>query len=494
MKEATVVFPHQLFKSHPGLSRNRTVYLVEDPFLFSVLQKGIKQHKKKIVLHRASMMGFKDRLESDNYHIRYLAYQDESGCKVLFDRLRKDGIEKIHMVDVCDAGIEKEIGRRAEGWHGGISLLSSPGFLTDPEWITEFFRNVKHYSQLRFYIAQRKRLKILVEEGKPAGGRWSFDPANRKRIPENLKIPSLPSPGKNRHVEEAEKHVDANFPDHPGETEGFMFPATHEEAVAWLDDFLQKRLALFGDYEDAISQKEAFLFHSVLTPVLNIGLLEPREIIERTLDFSKENPVSLNSLEGFIRQIIGWREFMRAVYLLDGGRQRESNFWNHTRRIPDSFYAAETGILPVDAVIGRLHELAYVHHIERLMVLGNFMLLCEIDPAEVYRWFMEMFIDAYDWVMIPNVFGMSQYADGGLITTKPYISSSNYLRKMSDFPKGKWCGVWDGLYWRFIHEHRDFFSENPRLKMMVFQLEKMEKEKRDRHLNAAEEFLDTLEA
>jgi deoxyribodipyrimidine photolyase-related protein len=180
---------------------------------------------------------------------------------------------------------------------------------------------------------------------------------------------------------------------------------------------------------------------------------------------------------------------MRGVYVTKGSEERVRNFWGFSRKIPKSFYDGTTGIFPVDETIKKVLETGYCHHIERLMVLGNFMLLCEFDPDEVYRWFMELFIDAYDWVMVPNVYGMSQFADGGLMATKPYISGSNYLMKMSDYKKGEWQHVWDGLFWRFMHIHRDFFLQNPRLGMLVNTFDKMPHEKQKSHLKNAEEFL-----
>ena len=264
---------------------------------------------------------------------------------------------------------------------------------------------------------------------------------------------------------------------------------THEEAAKWLGDFLDERLALFGDFEDAISKEEAFLFHGVLTPMLNIGLLTPDQIIDQVV--AKCDDVSLNSLEGFLRQVMGWREFIRLVYVHAGSRQRTTNAWSLSRSLPDSFYTGSTGIVPFDQSIQRTLKYAYCHHIERLMVLGNFMLLCDIDPNSVYRWFMELFIDAYDWVMVPNVYGMSQHADGGLMTTKPYISGSSYILKMSDYAKGDWCAVWDALYWRFIDREREFFSGNPRMRVMVGQLDRMGS-KLDHHREVAERFLEKL--
>ena len=226
--------------------------------------------------------------------------------------------------------------------------------------------------------------------------------------------------------------------------------------------------------------------------MLNIGLLNPQQIIDKAIQAAIDNEIPLNSLEGFIRQIIGWREFIRIVYEREGTRQRTTNYWRFTRKIPDSFWNGTTGIHPVDTVIKRLLKTGYCHHIERLMVLGNFMLLCEFDPDEVYRWFMEMFIDSYDWVMVPNVYGMTQFADGGLMTTKPYISGSNYLMKMGDWDKGEWTQIWDGLFWRFMHVHRDFFLTNPRLGMLVKTFDKMPEVKRRTHLKNAEEFLKSL--
>jgi deoxyribodipyrimidine photolyase-related protein len=201
----------------------------------------------------------------------------------------------------------------------------------------------------------------------------------------------------------------------------------------------------------------------------------------------------LNSQEGFIRQILGWREFIRAVYELKGNEERTKNYWNFHRKIPATFWQANTGIAPIDITVKKILETGYCHHIERLMVLGNFMLLCEFDPNEVYKWFMEMFIDAYDWVMVPNVYGMSQFADGGIMATKPYISGSNYLTKMSNFPKGEWQPIWDGLFWRFLHVHRDFFLQNPRLNMLIKSFDKMPATQQNQHINIAEQYLNKLE-
>ena len=211
---------------------------------------------------------------------------------------------------------------------------------------------------------------------------------------------------------------------------------------------------------------------------MNIGLLTPGEVVKSTIDFAKTNEVPLNSLERFLRRVFGWREFMRASNEDLGVPMRTTNHCQHRRAMPKSFYDGTTGITPVDDTIRRILETGYCHHIERLMVLGGFMFLCEIAPDDIYRWFMEMFVDSYDWVMVPNVYAMSQNADGGAITTKPYFSVSSYVRKMSHYKKGPWCEIWDGLYWRWIWNHSDELGKNPRWTMMCSMAKKMEAKKR----------------
>jgi deoxyribodipyrimidine photolyase-related protein len=487
MKAGTIIFPNQLFSQHPALSKEREIFLVEEQLFFAGVRSSLRFHKKKLLLHRASMQAYKKMLESRGYRVHYIDFKND-----LFQSLRRKKIEEIWFSDPVDRLLESKLKREALKSGMAIHRLPTPGFLTPEDWLFSFSKESRHFSMTHFYVAQRKRLKVLVKGDKPIGGKWSFDPENRKKIPKNLDIPAWPSPKSNPFIEEAKKYVEKHFFRNPGNVKGFLYPVTHEASERWLKNFLREKLRFFGDYQDAIVKDEPFLFHSVLTPMLNIGLLTPDQIIKETLAYAKEHPVPLNGLEGFIRQIIGWREFMRAVYLLKGEEERTTNFFQHTRKLPKSFYTGTTGLAPVDTVIHRLLQHGYAHHIERLMVLGNIMLLCEIDPDEVYRWFMEFFIDAYDWVMVPNVYGMSQHADGGLITTKPYISSSNYIRKMSNFSEGEWCEIWDGLYWRFIYEHRGFFKKNPRMKVMVNQIDRMGRERMKQHLAIANSFLDQL--
>jgi deoxyribodipyrimidine photolyase-related protein len=489
---ATIIFPHQLFRQHPALISGQIVYLVEEWLFFH----QYRFHQQKLLIHRATMRMYADYLTQQGYELRYIsAISEECDIQKLLPTIASAGVRELHYADVVDDWLRQRLTVGAQQYDIKLKEYRSPNFLEDPVEISEFFDKRKSYKQTDFYIDRRKHHQILLDEfDKPLGGQWTYDVDNRQKFPKGRSIPVLDLPELNEYVREAQTYVSHNFGNNYGSvaqpfTAGF-YPTTYAEADAWLTDFLTVRFTDFGVYEDAIVLKETVLHHSVLSPLLNIGLLSPRQIIDRALAMVDEIP--LNSLEGFVRQIVGWREFIRITYDRMGRSQRTRNYWGFTRRIPESFWQGTTGILPIDTTIEKALKSGYCHHIERLMVVGNFMLLCEFDPDEVYRWFMEMFVDAYDWVMVPNVYAMSQFADGGGMCTKPYISGSNYLMKMSDYPKGDWQVIWDGLFWRFMHVHRDFFLSNPRLGMLVRTFDKMAPEKQQQHLLAAEKFLGNL--
>lgn len=488
--EIAFVFPHQLFEKNPCLAGSvERVYLVEDDLFF----RQYRFHKKKLVLHRASMKYYQHCLENQGFKTSYIDSAENSTLADLFVQLKKHGVTKIHLVDPTDYLLLRRVRRFSKKEAIELAIYPSPLFLNAMDELNSRLKKTKSgYLMASFYKEQRKAMDILVDGDEPVGGKWSFDEENRKKLPKQLELPMLYKSGANTYVEEATKYVNDHFQANPGNTDDFFYPVTHEEAREGLDDFLENRMKWFGDYEDAIAKEKSFLFHSVLTPPLNIGLLTPGQVISRTLEKHAEKCFPLNSLEGFIRQIIGWREFMRGIYEREGVFQRTNNHFRYQRPLPPSFWTGSTGIEPIDDVILKVLRHGYCHHIERLMILGNFMLLCEFDPDTVYQWFMELFIDAYDWVMVPNVYGMTQYADGGLLSTKPYISGSNYLLKMSDYKKGDWCKTWDALYWRFIYVHKQEFAKNQRMTMMVRLLEKMDPKKLDDHLETAERFLEEL--
>jgi len=495
--EITLIFPHQLFKTHPAVKNGRAVYLVEEYLFFH----QYNFNKKKLVLHRASMQFYAGCLRQQGIDLNYIEATDKlCDIRKLIPYLAQKGITNIHFADVSDNWLQKRLNRGCEELNIRLKKYRSPNWLNSAEEVTGYFDNRKTYFQTDFYTWQRKQRNILLEaDGKPIGGKWTYDTDNRLKFPKNGVVPLPEVPKENSFVNDAKIWVDEKFAGNYGNTGspfgnlGGYYPVTFEEAENWLNDFLKHRFKEFGLYEDAMVTNESFLHHSVLTPMLNIGLLEPQQIINKALEVANDYDIPLNSLEGFIRQIMGWREFIHIVYEREGTKQRTKNYWGFTRKIPQTFWTGKTGIRPVDVVIKKVLATGYTHHIERLMVMGSFMQLCEFDPDCVYRWFMEMYVDACDWVMVPNVYGMTQFADGGLMVTKPYVSGSNYLLKMGDWKKGPWQDIWDGLFWRFMHVHRDLFLKNPRLGMLIKTFDKMPGATRKKHLETAEDFLQSLD-
>lgn len=484
-----IIFPNQLFEDTSSLEGHQQIYLIEEYLYF----RQYLFHKQKIVLHRSSMKFYQSYLEGKGYDVQYVdSVEENSDIRKLLPYLLKNGVSKFSFYEPTDNWLNQRIAEVLE--EGQYVFFRSQLFINSRKELSSFFKpQKKKFYQTSFYKNQRKERDILLDGKEPIGGQWTYDQENRKKYPSKQTPPALHFPEQNSQVAEAITYTKQHFKKHIGEVnEDFQYPTNFKEAQEWLSQFLEFRFKGFGTYEDAISTDHAYLHHSLLSPLMNIGLLKPLDVVNQAVDFAQKYHVPINDVEGFVRQIVGWREFIRGVYEVAGSRERTLNFWKFERKLPSSFYKGETGILPVDLCIKRALKTGYNHHIERLMVLGNFMMLCEINPDEVYQWFMEMYIDAYDWVMVPNVYGMSQFADGGLMSTKPYISGSNYLKKMSNLPSGEWEAIWDGLFWRFIHVHRDFFSSNPRLSMMLRTFDKMSPEKRQIHLENAEDFLRQL--
>lgn len=486
--EVSLVFPHQLFEKHPALKRDRPVVLIEDPLFFGDFQFPLSFHKHKLALHRASMSAYLKRLKEQGYETRIIRYEkDRDVTDQAIRTLAGDKTKGIFIADPVDWTLSQRLKRCCARLDITLHVLPTPAFLCSPEEL-EPTRSGK-LSMTSFYRTQRLKRNILIDgDGHPMGGKWTFDTENRRKLPKGLAVPAVDPVAADSHVREAAASVNRDFPDNPGSTKDFCWPVTHEQARKALGDFLVQRLPFFGDYEDAMSAAAPFLFHSALSSSLNIGLLTPEEILQAVL--GKTGEIPLNSLEGYVRQVLGWREFMRLTYLQLGVRMRTSRFWGHDRSLPTGFPDGKTGIVPVDETVNKVNRLAYGHHIERLMVLGSFLLLCETDPDEVYRWFMSRFIDAYDWVMVPNVYAMSQFSDGGQITTKPYFCASSYLLRMSDWQRGPWCDLLDGLFWRFVDRHRDVLRRNPRLGPMTANLDRMDPERLRTLLGKAEKYLE----
>ncbi len=460
--QAALLFPHHLFEDLDPLAQCQKVILFEAPLYFT----QFKFHKQKLILHRASMQAYAHYLKEQGKQVDYIPFHRYKNTSELLGVLKLEGIAELRVYEPSDFLLRKALDKAMVRSLLHIEFLDSPLFLNSLSEIKTSLK--KPYFMASFYREERiKRGILLTPEGKPEGGKWSFDAENRKKLPKGTPVPAPKRFGQNQWVEEAKTYVKQHFADNPGEAESFAYPVTFKESEEAFADFLERRFFAFGDYEDALHPAYDYLFHSVLTPYLNIGLITPVEVVKKALDFASAHSIPLNTLEGFIRQVIGWREFMRGIYELEGVKQRNSNFFAFQANLDERFYSGTTSMLPLDDVIKKVQRTAYAHHIERLMVVGNYFLLRETDPHEVYRWFMELFIDAYDWVMVPNVYGMSQYADGGLITTKPYFSGSNYLLKMSPYAKAAWSEKWDDLYWRHMLVYGHRYTKNPRMGMML---------------------------
>jgi deoxyribodipyrimidine photolyase-related protein len=480
MKEATVVYPHQLFKNSPAVSSERVIYLVEEALILT--HNPI--HNQKLVFHKLSLDAYQRLLEERGHEVIRLAINEYPATASIFTKLKADGIEKIHVVDTTDNYLERAI------IESGIERVcyDSPLFILPKEEAVERFLKSKKF-MASFYKELRKDKNILVDiDKKPIGGKWSFDEDNRNKLPRNIELPEDLKFDDTDEIKAASKWAEKVKAEKYGEV-GCWLPYTHKKAEEFLKEFFRLRFQDFGTYEDAMTTEGTRLFHSAISPLLNVGLLTPQSVLSEALAYADKNDVPMNSLEGFVRQILGWREFIRASYECDGSQMRKQNFFNHTRKLPETFWNGSTLVVPVDHVIGTSLKYGYTHHINRLMIMGNFMLLNKIQPDEVYRWFMGMYVDAYDWVMVPNVYGMSQFADGGSFATKPYISGSNYIKKMSDYPKGECEDIWTSLYWKFISDNEDFFKANYRLSMMPMLLNKMANDKRDRYFDLANAYL-----
>jgi len=402
------------------------------------------------------------------YHckVTYLNYDDDLD-KVFAKH------KKIEIFDPVDFDITHDFKKLAKKHNTDLFMYDSPLFLCKISDLLQYLESDGKYHQTSFYIWQRKRLNILISKNdKPVGGKWTYDKENRLPFPKEFKK-DVVEYNDSKYIEDAKKYVDNHFPKNPGETNLYL-PIDHQGTKKYFEKFLKEKLDCFGPYQDAVDRNIIFGCHSILSPLINIGLITPSEIVDGIIEYYKNHKVKLSSVEGLIRQIIGWREFMRMVYVFKHKELVKNNHFNHKRKLGKEWYIGETNIEPIDDIIHKTLKYGYAHHIERLMYLGNFMLLNEIDPHDINTWFTELFIDSYQWVMEPNVYGMSQYASGPLLSTRPYFSSSNYINKMSSYKKSnfgykkiklngidyEWHEIWDALYYNFINNNKKEFSKN----------------------------------
>ena len=465
ISDLSLVLGNQLVKPSliPHLTKH-PIFMCESDDLCT----HFKYHQLKLIFFLTAMREYNDELQQQGVTCFYHELPDKHTqhfLHVLDLFCTEHQVKTLHMITVEDHFFDAQLNDFCQTKNIKRVVYDSPLFLTTTSEFKTYLDSTKKPFMKVFYEQQRKRFNCLMDGTKPKGGKWSFDEDNRKKTPKNITFPEVPQGTQSRHLTRVKKLIQDKFSDHIGVNGMCWFPASRHEVHVWLDNFIANRFEQFGHFEDAIDYRSDFLFHSALSPFINCGLITPQEILTKIEGI--ETSLPLNSVEGFIRQIIGWREFIRGIYHHFDSIQQTTNFFNHTRKLSTHWYTATTGIAPLDDAINQVLTLGYTHHINRLMVIGNIMLLCRIDPQDVYKWFMECFIDSSDWVMGPNVFGMSQFSDGGIFATKPYFCGSNYIRKMSHYPKGNWCATLDALYWQFIIDHQAYFSKNYRMKFMV---------------------------
>jgi len=490
--KAFIILGNQLFPlSYLKHFKDHHIMLAEDYQLCTY----VKHHRQKILLFLSAMRSYADELKKAKFSVHYYDASHELFKKKFEDKilvfLKKINAKEVSLFEIEDKFFEQQLKTFFTNHSIQYHFIPSPMFLSNRADFKEYLSTTKKPFMANFYKIQRIKFNILMKnKQEPLGGKWSFDEDNRRKLDPKVQIPKTLVFTDTTHTKNIKKFLENNFTDHPGTIAAFNYPTTRKDALNLFFDFLKHKLDSFGDFEDAISQKSHTLFHSLLSPVMNLGLITPEELVKETMAFTKTHKVKINNLEGFLRQIIGWREFMRGIYQNFENTMTTSNFFKHKRKLKQSWYDGTTGIDPLDHTIKNCNTYGWSHHIERLMVVANIMNLSQIEPKSVYRWFMEMYVDSSDWVMAPNVFGMGLFSDGGIFATKPYICASSYLLKMSDFKKGEWCETMDGLYWKFIENNKKFFSTNYRLSMMVKILEKMDKDRKSKIFKAADVFVE----
>jgi len=462
--EVSLILPVHLFEKSELYKKDRQIYFIEDSIFFKDKKRSLNNNKCKLVYHRATMKKHYDYL-SKKYDCKYIEYNRiEKWMKILKDR----NIKKIHMYDPVDHLFMKLLKKECKKNKVEYEIHDSQSFITTLNDLEEYKKisPKKRQSHNSFYSFQRKRMGILIDKNnKPVGGRLSYDVFNREKISKNHSFKFFePKEIKNKYILEAQTYINKLFPENYGDGK-IYFPIDFSSSKKWFKLFLNKRFDNFGKYQDAIDKDNNFLFHSVISPMMNIGLLTPKYIIEEVM--KKYNGKNINNVEGYIRQVIGWREFSRYLYVYFYEDMKNSNYFNNKKKLNKSFYDGTTGIPIIDKTIKDAFKYGYIHHILRLMVIGNFMNISQINPNQVYKWFMEFSIDSYDWVMINNVYSMALYADGGLSTTKPYISTSNYIKKMSNYSTGEWEKQWNNLYYNFIKKNKNKLIKIPRMKMFI---------------------------
>ncbi len=464
----------------------------------------VPHHPKKIAFLFAAMRHFASELEAEGWRVAYTRLDDPANAgSIPGELLRRAEETGAQEVLATEPGEWRLIGL-LEDLPLPVSLLPDDRFLCARADFEAWAEGRKSLRMEYFYREMRRRHGVMMEGDQPAGGQWNYDHDNRERATPDLFRARPPRVDPDKVTQEVLDLVEARFPDNFGDLRPFWFAVTRADARKALDHFIAHRLADFGPYQDAMLEGDAFLSHAVIGLYLNAGLLDPLEACRAAEQAWRDGRVPINSAEGFIRQILGWREFIRGIYFREGPDYARRNALNHQRGLPAMYWGGETRMACMAAAIGQTQEQAYAHHIQRLMVTGNFALLAGVKPWEVHEWYLAVYADAYEWVEAPNVIGMSQFADGGVVGSKPYVSSGAYIDRMSDHCRGCHYRVKDKtgpkacpfnlLYWHFLLRHRERFARNPRMAQMYRTWDRMAEDRRETVLAEGDALLDRLSA
>lgn len=462
----------------------------------------VRHHPKKIAFTFTAMRKFAAHLRAAGWQVAYTTLDDpENAGSIPAELLRRAQEQGTNSVLATEPG-EWRLIEALQDMPLDLTLLPDNRFLCSHSEFDTWAEGRKLLRMEYFYRAMRRKTGLLMDGDTPEGGKWNYDHDNRKPASNDLFRKPPPQARGDATLEAVLDLVEARFPDNFGTLRPFHFQTDRAGALRALDHFITHALPEFGPYQDAMLEGDPYLYHAVIGLYLNAGLLGPMEVCERAEKAYRDGHAPLNSVEGFIRQIIGWREYIRGIYFREGPDYPRRNALNHQRKLPAFYWGTQTRMNCVAQAIGQTRDLAYAHHIQRLMVTGNFALLAGVNPAEVHEWYLAVYADAYEWVEAPNTVGMSQFADGGIVASKPYVSSGAYIDRMSDYCGGCHYRVKDKtgeracpfnlLYWHFLIRHRACFEGNPRMAQMYRTFDRMEEGRRARVLDEAEALLDRL--
>ncbi len=466
----------------------------------------VRHHKKKIAFLFAAMRHFAEALRTDGWTVDYVRLDDPANSGRFTGEveraLARHRVDRIMVTEPGEWRVRAMMDAWSERFGRPVDILEDDRFVCNHNQFRAWAQDRKQLRMEYFYREMRRKTGLLMDGDQPVGGRWNFDADNRKPAKADLFMPTPHGVTPDAVTQEVLDLVSARFPHHFGDLEPFWFAVTREEAEAALDHFIEHALTRFGDYQDAMLAGEKYLYHAVLSLYINAGLLDPLAVCRRVERAYQDGAAPLNAAEGFIRQIIGWREYVRGIYWLKMPGYIEENFLQAERPLPDFYWTGETDMACLRAAITQTKEEAYAHHIQRLMVTGNFALLAGVRPHEVHEWYLAVYADAYEWVEAPNTLGMSQFADGGVLGSKPYAASGAYINKMSDYCGGCAYNVkqkhgpgacpFNSLYWDFMDRNAGILSGNPRLGPVYRTWSKMAEETKAAHRAAAKRFLDAL--